>query len=84
MYTSTNLCFPDRYKPHMERSLEAFLERVRVDLLDQVLQQRAAHQMTDGRGVMNGPGRSVLSDSIGALYECNAENTLRNLHWGGA
>ena len=83
LFIGTNICFPDNYKPDMERSLAAFLERVRIDVLAQVMSRRSEYQMTDGRMIMNGTGRSMLSDAFDSLYQCTATNTQWNLHWGG-
>lgn len=83
LFLETNMCFPDDYKPDMERSLATFLERVRIDVLAEVVSRRAEYQMASDRLIMNGSGRSMLSDAFDSLYRCSAGNTQWNLHWGG-
>ena len=83
LFIDTNMCFPDHYERDMERSLAAFLERVRIDVLREVVSRRAEYPMASGRMIMNGSGRSMLSDAFDSLYQCTAGNTQWNLHLGG-
>lgn len=82
IFISTDWCFPQDYKKDMDRSLSAFLERVRIDVVAEMPRQYQALGLDNPSTDINNPGPNLLTLTMETLYGCSSGSSLRNRLWG--
>lgn len=82
IFISTDWCFPDDYRADMSRSLIAFLERVRIDVVSEMPRRYRALGLDDVGMQINDPGPNLLAMTLDELYGCKSGGAVRNRIWG--